>query len=163
MAAGNFILYDEYKKYQFVNKLDLEADSIFVALMSASYTPQVATDTVFGTTGGTGIWDGQISHASYNSGAGGHALTSPSVTEISAPSGDWKFSSSNWALTFTSTNSPAIKYAVFRFNATIDSVVNPLIGYFELESGSTVTVLAGNTLTLQTPANGWYRWNGARS
>ena len=155
MAAGNFILYDEYKSYQFVNKLDLVADLIHVWLGSASYTPAVASDTVFG-----GL-TGEISHASYT--AGGAVLSAPAVTEISAPSGDWKFSSSNWALTFTSTNSPAIKYAVFYVNATVDSIVKPLIGYFELEAGSTVTVLAGNTLTLQTPANGWYRWNGARS
>lgn len=155
MAAGNFILYDEYKSHQFVSKLDLVADSIYVWLGTASYTPSVASHTVFSDL------SGEISHASYT--AGGHVLTTPAVTEISAPSGDWKFSSDNWARTFTSTNSPAIKYAVFYFNATIDSIVKPLIGYFELESGSTVTVLAGNTLTLQTPANGWYRWNGARS
>ena len=155
MAAGNFILYDEYKRYQFVSKLDLEADLIHFALFSASYSPLVATNTVWGDL------TGEITHASYT--AGGAAVASPSVSEISAPSGDWKFSTSNWALTFASTNSPAIKYAVLYINATVDSVVKPLIGYFELEAGSTVTVLAGNTLTLQTPANGWYRWNGARS
>jgi hypothetical protein len=155
MAAGNFILYDEYKYHQFVSKLDLVADSIYVALYTSSYTPSVASHTVFADL------TNEISHASYT--AGGAVLSSPAVTEISAPSGDWKFSSSNWALTFTSTNSPAIKYAAFYINATVDSIVKPLIGYFELESGSTVTVLAGNTLTLQTPANGWFRWNGARS
>ena len=155
MAAGNFILYDEYKSHQFISKLDLTADAIKVWLGTASYSPAVATNSVYADL------TGEESHASYTT--GGIALTTPAVTEISAPSGDWKFSSDNVALTFTSTNSSALKYAVFYFNATIDSIVKPLIGYFELESGSTVTVLAGNTLTLQVPTNGWYRWNGARS
>jgi len=155
MAAGNFTLSDEYKSHQFISKLDLTADAIKVWLGDSFYTPSVSSHTVYADL------TNEISHASYTT--GGIAVTTPAVTEISAPSGDFKFSSDNVALTFTSTNSPAIKYAAFYFNATIDSVVKPLIGYFELESGSTVTVLAGNTLTLQVPTNGWYRWNGARS
>jgi hypothetical protein len=155
MAAGNFILTDEYKRYQFVSKLDLESDLIKFALFGTGHTPAVASNAVWADL------SGEISHGSYTS--GGTAVSSPAVSEISAPSGDWKFSTSNWQLTFTSTNSPAIKWAWLYIDATVDSIVKPLIGYFELESGSSVTVLAGNTLTLQTPTNGWYRWNGARS
>lgn len=155
MAAGNFILYDDYKLNQFVSKLDLTANAIHFALFSASYTPAVGTNAVWGDL------TGEISHASYT--AGGVVVANAAVSEISAPSGDFKFATDNWTLTFTSTNSPAIKYAVLYINETVDSIVKPLIGYFELESGSTVTVLAGNTLTLQTPTNGWFRWNGARS
>jgi hypothetical protein len=155
MAAGNFILYDEYKRHQFISKLDLEADQIYVWLGTATYSPLVASHTVFADL------TNEISHSDYT--AGGHLLTTPAVSEISAPSGDWKFSSANWARQFTGTDSPAIKWAVFYVNATVDSIVKPLIGYFELSAGGTVTVLAGNTLTLQTPTNGWYRWNGARS
>ncbi len=157
MAAGNFILYDEYKRYQFMSKLDLEADTIHFALYGTGHTPAVASDATYG-----GLNPAtEITHADYT--AGGAAITSPSISEIGAPSGDWKFSTANWTQTFTGINSPAIKYAVMYINATVDSIVKPLIGYFELESGSSVTVLAGNTLTLQVPTNGWFRWNGARS
>lgn len=155
MAAGNFILTDEYKRYQFVAKLDLEADLIHFALFGTSHTPAVGTNTVWADLAN------EISHASYTT--GGTAITTPAVTEISAPSGDWKFASANWQQAFASTNSPAIKWAWLYINATVDSIVKPLIGYFEVESGSSVTVLAGNTLTLQCPTNGWFRWNGARS
>jgi hypothetical protein len=159
MAAGNFILYDEYKKNQFMTGMDIDSGAVKFALTVSTHSPLVASHTVYDDIDGAE----EISHASYTT--GGVALTTPAVSEISGPSGDWRFSSDAWELTFTGTDSPTLKYAHMYYDGTVGGVVKPLIGYFQLETGGggTVTVLAGNKLTLNCPTNGWFRWNGARS
>lgn len=159
MAAGNFILYDEYKKNQFMTGLDLDGGSVKFMLTASTHSPSVGSNAVYGD-----ISADEISHASYTT--GGVALTTPAVSEISAPSGDWKFGSAAWELTFTGTDSPTLKYIHMYVDATVGgSVVKPLIGYFQLETGGagTVTVLAGNKLQCNCPTNGWFRWYGART
>lgn len=159
MAASSVVLYDEYKKNQFITGLDIDSGAVKVVLTVSTHSPLVASHTTYADIDGAD----EISHASYTT--GGIALTNPTVSEISAPSGDWKFASDVWELTFSSTDSPTLKYAHFYYAGTVGGVVNPLVGYFQLETGGggTVTVLAGNKLTLNCPTNGWFRWNGARS
>jgi hypothetical protein len=150
MAAGTFTFYDTAASV-IADDGDVTTTPIRVGLVGATYTPSVAHS----------LWS-QVSASELgtsNTGytAGGKTISAPVLTDITA---GVKFSSdATGGLVWTagSSNLPTWKYAVFHMVGTIAGRVNPVIGYFEGESGGTVPETTNtNTLTITCPAGGWF-------
>lgn len=152
MAAGLFISFNSHSGKTLDGTLDADSDTIACWLLTSSYTPDV-TDAVFSDL------SAELSHASYTGGSnGGIALTTKAVTATTGKT--YKFSSAGVSLPITGTDA-TFKYAVFgERNATASSAA--LMGYIDLNTGGgSVTVIAGNTFTLNCPAAGWFTVTGA--
>lgn len=139
MAAGTFTLYDSFAKNIGNGTIDLDSDTLKVALMTNSYTPNKSSDEVFSEL------SGQVPNGNgYTS--GGATLTNVTfgqtggVATLDAADVTWTASGGNITA----------RYAVV-YSATADRV----IGYFLLDdSPADVTVTAGNTLTITWHADG---------
>ena len=131
MAAGAMTKYACFKQQLGLEKHNLSTDTLKVALMTASYTPNAATDANFSSLTGE--------HGTTNTGytAGGATLSQTWVDAL--------LNASNVVWTAGTAGINA-KYAVI-YNASAGGT-NDLIAYVELESGSTVAVTSGNTLTI---------------
>ncbi len=152
MAAGSFISFNSHSGDSINGIFDADTDNITCWLLTSSYTPDV-TDAAFSDL------SAELSHASYTGGSNaGILLTTKAVTSVSGKI--YKFSSDAISLAFSSTDA-TFKYAVLgERNATASSA--KLMGYIDLNSsGGSITVTAGNTFTLNCPANGWYTVTGA--
>ena len=152
MAAGSFISFNTHSGKTFDGTLDADTDTIACWFLTSSYTPD-ATDAVFSDL------SAELSHASYTGGSnGGIALTTKAVSVVAGK--QYKFSSDAVALAFAGTDA-TFKYAVFgERNAVAGSA--QLMGYVDLNTGGgSITVTAGNTFTLNCPANGWFTVTGA--
>ncbi len=129
--------YTSFKQYIADGTIDLENANISLALVTSSYTPSIAHT----------IWaDVSANEVATGSGysTGGTALTTPSVTAVRWDADDVTFSS----LTKT------FRYGVIYINATVNSIVKPLIAYILFDTTPADTVIAGNDFTVQWDATG---------
>lgn len=151
MSAGNFVSYNGHTLKMLDGTLDMDGDSIAVALLTSSYTPS-ATHAAFSDL------TNELSHASYSAGSNaGILLANKAVTQISGK--QYKFASDAVQITFASTDA-TFKYAVFfERNATAASAA--LLGYIDLNTTGSITVLADNQLSINCPTNGWFNVTGA--
>lgn len=150
MAAGTFQLYDGTAKALLTGSDLINASTdVRVVLVGSTYTPALTTH---------GKYEDLTSELTTANGYtnGGQTLTGTAVAQVTA-NGGYKWSSSNAQWTASGGSIPSWKYAVFYYDATVEGVTKPLLGYFEGESGSTVPATTDtNTLTLNCPANGWF-------
>ena len=143
-APGPITLFNNFKKYILDGTIDLDTDTINVALFSSTLTPNVATQNVLADL------SGQLSTANgYTS--GGQAKTSKTVTQTGGTAtfdaADHTWSASGGALVF--------RYEVFYKVGTANSLTNPLIGYRLLDSApADITIADGNSLTVVENAAG---------
>jgi len=150
MAAGTFTFYDTAASV-IADDGDVTTTVIRAALVGSTYSPAA----------GHSLWS-QVSASELgttNTGytAGGKTLSAPALADIA---NGVKFSSDatgGVAWTAGSADLPTWKYCVFHFVGTIAGRVNPVIGYFEGNSGGTVPATTNtNTLTINCPAGGWF-------
>lgn len=87
---------------------------------------------------------------------GGVTLTSPTVTTIST--NGYLFSTGNASWTASGSGIPAWRYGVVYVQGSLWGLTSPLLGYFTGDSApADVPITAsGNTLQVNTPANGWF-------
>lgn len=149
MAAGTFQFYDATAKF-LMGGLNLEsAGNVKVAIVTSSYTPNQDTDDAW-----ADVSANEISSTNTGYTTGGYALQNTANTETTK---GFFFDSDDPTWTAGSSNLPTHKYYVMYFDGTVDSITNPLIGYVEGESGSTVPeTTSGNTLTITVPTAGWF-------
>jgi hypothetical protein len=149
MAAGTVLLYDFVAKYLMNGTIDLDAANVNMALVKSSYTPTQATDDVWADVSGEEI------AAAFGYSAGGVALGTPVFTAITK---GYKFSSANVTWTASGGSIAAWRYGVLYVNATVNSVVKPLIGYFLGDStpADVPATTDTNVLTIACPAGGWF-------
>lgn len=131
MAAGTFVEYDVFRHQLGLEKHLLGTDTLKVALFTATHTPNAASDVSFSAL--------TNEHSATDTGytAGGATLTSTWTTAI--------LNASNTVWT-AGTSGITAKWAVV-YNSSAGGT-NDLIAYVELESGGTVSVTSGNTLTI---------------
>lgn len=146
MAAGTFVVANK-AKLNMLNATNLAGQTTFtnykVALCGTSYTP-AGTEEVWADISANEIANGN----GYTT--GGAAASSGS---LSGTSGTVTFSLTFAIPTFTATGSgiPAWKYAVIYYSGTLNGKVNPVVGWFEGNSGSTVPLTAAaDTITITT-------------
>lgn len=151
MAAGNLILYAKNKNQ--LKLSDLASANLRLALVASSYTPNV---TVTGHSVFADVSAYELPTAQGYT-AGGAAITG--VVAATAGADGYKLSSSVADTVWGSTGAgiPTWKYGVLYYLGTLWGMTNPLIGYFEGNSGSVVPLTSsGNNLTLTCPAAGWF-------
>lgn len=148
MAAGTVTLYSKNKANLRIN--DLVGAVVKAALVSSSYTPDVATT-------GNSLWSEVSANEVSGNGwtAGGETLASLVATAIS---GGYKFSSASPSKTASGGSIPAFRYVVLYVSGTLWGMTNPLIGYFlgDTTPADIPATTVGNTLTLTVPAGGWF-------
>lgn len=149
MAAGAFTPYDFLCKYLQNGTVDLDTNTIMVALVKSTYTPDAVNHDTWSDVSGDEITNGN------GYATGGVALASPVLAAVTR---GWKFSTANAIWTASGGAIPAWRYAVFYAAGTVNSVVNPLIGYFVGDATPAdiqATPDAGSN-TLACPAAGWF-------
>lgn len=142
MATG--VLYDSYKGKQLggASQINLTTDTIKVALVSSSYTPNIATHDFFDDI------TNEISASGYT--AGGATLANKSITvDTTNHRAYLDADDTTWAAGATIT----ARYAII-YKSTGTASTSPLIGYIDF--GVDRSVVSGETfyLTWATPANG---------
>jgi hypothetical protein len=150
MAAGNWIMVDTAKKYVMDGTIDFDTDTIKMALFTSTYAPTVAGTTLYSTTNELTTANGYT--------AGGVTMTG----QVTATGSTTKLTASNNASWTASGGSITARYAVLYKSGTANSITNPIVGYCLLDTApADVTVTTGNTLTINTPAGGFFSYTGA--
>ena len=147
MAAGSVLLYDFVAKYLLGGSIDLNTDTVKLALVTSSYTPdQVNHD----------LW-ADVS-ANEIAATGGYASATLGTPVFTAVTKGFNFSSANPAWTASGASIAAWRYGVLYVSGTVDGYVNPLIGYFLGDStpADVPATTDTNTLTITCPAGGWF-------
>lgn len=148
MAVGTFQLFDSTAKLT-MGAGDLVANTIKCALVTSSWTPDQVNNNDWGDVSANEIANG------FGYATGGATLGSKVLTAVTK---GFKFSSANIQWTASGGSIPAWRYAVFYVVGTIDSVVNPLIGYFigNDAPADIPATIDGSPLNLNCPAGGWF-------
>jgi hypothetical protein len=133
-------LYNSFKQKIMNGSIDLDTDTIKVALVGAAYTPDIDTHD---------FWDDVSANESSGTGytAGGTTLANPAVTVVTA-SDLGKFDADDVSWTISSALSA--RYAVL-YKSTGVAGTSPLIGYVDF--GSTTSIGSG-TLAITWSASG---------
>ena len=154
MAAGNVIVYDVFKQYLMDGTVTLGTNTIKVALLTATYTPNLATHKLFGDV------SNELTTANGYT-AGGAALAGGTVNfDASANTTTFTATATTW--TASGGNIGPFTYAVLYASGTLNGHVNPLIGYCKLDPSS-LTIIDGNSLTVTWSASGILSISGATS
>lgn len=143
MAAGTFTLYDSVAELIGDGTIDLDNDTFAVQLHTSSYTPSAAHDELADLTN---------EHANANGyTTGGVTLTGVTWNRAS---GVATFDS-NDAVWTASGGSIIARYAIL---IDLTALNDKTIGYMLLDATpADVTATTGNTLTVATPATGWFQ------
>ena len=149
MAAGAFT-FPQLTKLNFFNATNLlngTTTNFRIALVSSAWTPVPSTNEVWADVSANEIANGN----GYTTGGG----TLTGVT-LSQTAGTVKFTSSAFVWTASGGSIPAWRYGVVYYSGTLNSKVNPLVGYFLGDStpADVPATTSGNTLTITPNASG---------
>lgn len=131
--------------------LDLPGATINMLLTTSSYVPSTVV------TGHAALADVTNELANGNGyTTGGVALATPTVPTFSTTG--HKFTTGNASWTASGTGIPAWRYGVIYVVGSLWGITSPLLCYFTGDSAPADIPLtaAGNTLQINTPANGWF-------
>ena len=151
MAAGTFTLFAKNKDDLRIN--DIVAGTIKLALVTSAWTPNI-------TVTGNALWaDVSANEIANGNGytTGGQTLTGAAAVATAGSNG-YYLDATVPVWTASGSGIPAHRYYVMYLSGTVWGQVNPLIGYFIGDSTPADIPLttAGNTLTVTTPATGWF-------
>lgn len=148
MAAGNFTLYNSFAEKLGQKLIDLETGSFYMTLHTSSYSPSVSAHADYSDL------TNELSTA--NGYTAGGLLLSTSWTR----SGDVNtFTLSSAAVWNITGSSITAKTAVIHH--AVSTGVNPLVGYFLLNSsGANATINAGSALSVTPNASGLFTITG---
>lgn len=137
MAAGNWQSYDTFKQYIGNGTIDFDTNALKLALVSSSYTFSLS-HTIY-----TDLTNELSTAIGYTS--GGFTVTSA----VAAPASNaviYSIGTASWAV---SGGTLTARRAVLYVNATVNTIVKPLIASFLLDATpADVSVTTGNTLTI---------------
>lgn len=149
MAAGAFVFPNLTKLNFFsaTNLLAATATNFRLALVTSSWTPNNSTDELWSVASANEIANGN----GYTTGGG--TLTG---VVLSQTAGTVKFTSNAYVWTASGGSIPAWRYGVVYYLGTLNSKVNPLVGYFLGDStpADVPATTTGNTLTVTPNASG---------
>ncbi len=150
--ATTFTLYNSFKKYLLDGTIDLDTDTIKVALVTSDYTPDVKHDVLADVMASPSPEVVAIASPSNGYTQGGAALSGAAVTLTDSPSAS-KFDATDltWsALTAT------FRYGIVYASKSVGSpaIVNPLIGYILFNDTPADIDVAGIDFTIQWNASG---------
>lgn len=142
--AASITLYNSFSEYMADGTFDLDGNTLKLLLTSSSYTPSASSHTTKSDV------TNELSTANGYT-AGGATLGSVTWTRSGAvttlDAADVQWTASGGSIT--------ARYAVLYASGTLNSIVDPLIGYILLDtSPADVTATDGNTLTISWNASG---------
>ena len=145
MAAGTFTMTDHAAKI-FMGGGDWTTTTVKVKLFTNTTNNISVTTTAL-----AGVTNTEAS-------GGGYVAATVGTPVLTSVTNGFKASSANVAWTASGGSISAWRYAVFYFNATVEGVVDPVIGYFLGDStpADVPATTDTNTLTLTVPAGGWF-------
>lgn len=148
MAASNFSIYNEAKKYLMSGDIDLNTDSFRMSLFTSASNATTATLSTYGSV------TNEVTEANGYS-SSGKALT---VTwTVGASASEYRFSFSNVVWTGTGGTIPNIRYAVV-WKTGASAGARKLLAQAALTTAQ-FTLGSGNTLTIAASANGMFELN----
>ncbi len=150
--ATTFTLYNKFKQYILDGTIDLDTDTIKVALVTSSYTPAASHDVLADVMASPSPEVVAIASPSNGYTDGGEALTGAAVTFTDSPSAA-KFDAND--LTWSSLTA-TFRYGIVYASKSVGSpaIVNPLIGYILFNDTPADIDLSGIDFTIQWNASG---------
>ncbi len=150
--ASEFTFYSKFKEYLFNGNIDLEVDTIKLALVTSDYIPDAAHEILADVLSSPSPEVVAIASPSNGYTAGGKTLTGQAVTSTSSPSQS-KFDAGDvtWtALTAT------FRYGILYAEKSVGSpaIVNPIIGYILFDTTPADVIISGIDYLVQWSANG---------
>lgn len=144
-APGALVFYREFKKYLGDGTFDMDSNTFKAALLTSSYTPDTENDDIWGDISGNEVGSGN----GYTTGGAtlGSVTWTRSTTTVKFDAADtsWTGSSSGFVA----------RYLAIYASGTLNTHVNPLVGYMLLDSApADVSFAAGNTVTVVWNAAG---------
>ncbi len=148
--ATTFTAYNSLKKYLLDGTIDLDTDTIKVALVTSDYTPDAKHDVLADVTASPS--PEVVAIASPNNGytKGGEALTGQAVTLTDSPSAS-KFDATDLAWTALTAT---FRYGIMYSEKISGGVTNPLIGYILFDTTPADISVSGVDFTIQWSVNG---------
>jgi hypothetical protein len=148
MAAGPVNVYDNAIKFLMNGTLDLDSNTIKLALFSSSMTVDLVNHDTFSDI------TGEITNGNGYT-TGGATISGKTLTQITNGT---KFSSDNIIWTASGGAIPAWRYGVFYAVGTLNGIVNPLIAYFigDTTPADIPATSDGNSLQISCPTDGWF-------
>jgi len=150
--ATSFTLYNKSKQYLLDGTIDLDTDTIKVALVTSAYTPLATHDVLADVIASPDPEVVAIASPSNGYTDGGAALSGAAVTFTDSPSaGKFDADDLTWsALTAT------FRYGIVYAEKSVGSpaIVNPLIGYILFNDTPADISVAGVDFTIQWSASG---------
>jgi hypothetical protein len=142
--TASITFYQSFRKYLGDGTIDLDSNAFKVALTSSTYTPSASAHTIYSDL------TNELSTANGYT-AGGASLGSVTWTQatvtLTFDAADTVWTASGGSIT--------ARYAVIYVNATVNTIVKPLVCYILLDTTpADVTATDTNTLTLQWNASG---------
>lgn len=147
-APGTFILTQAARAWLMDGTFDLDTNTMKAALLTSGWTPNMATQSLFGD-----ISANEVGTTNTGYTAGGNTMTG---TGVSQTGGVGKFTGTVPSWTAGSAGLTA-RYCAIYASGTLNGRLNPLLGYFLLDSApADVVTASGNSLTINQPAAGWF-------
>ncbi len=143
--ATTFTLYSSFRKYVMNGTVNLESDTIKVALVTSSYTPDVSHDVLADVLGSPSCEVEAIASPSNGYTQGGNEVTGKTVSNTDSPSqGVFDGNNVSWAeLTAT------FRYGIVYAQKSVSPVENPLIGWILFDDTPDDIVLSASNFTIQ--------------
>lgn len=148
MAAGPVNVYDNAIKFLMNGTLDLDSNTIKLALFSSSMTVDLVNhDTLSDLSGEIANGNGYTT--------GGAAVTGIALAAIT---NGVKFSSNDITWDASGGSIPAWRYGVMYASGTLNGIVNPLIAYFlgDTTPADIPATTEGNSVQVRCPTDGWF-------
>ncbi|BDU76288.1 hypothetical protein [Mesoterricola sediminis] len=147
-APGSFILTQAARQWLMDGTFDLDLNTFKAALLTSAWTPNMASQSLF-----ADISANEVGTTNTGYTAGGNTLTSVSVSQTG---GVGKFTGTIPTWTAGSAGLTA-RYCAIYAVGTLNGHLNPLLGYFLLDSApADVVTASGNTLQVNTPVSGFF-------
>ena len=147
-AAGPVNVYNNAIKFLMNGTLDLDSNTIKLALFSSSMTVDLAAhDTLSDISGQIANGNGYTT--------GGATISGAALTAVT---NGFKFSSNDVTWDASGGAIPAWRYGVFYASGTLNGVVDPLIAYFvgDATPADVPATSDGNSLQVRCPTDGWF-------
>ncbi len=148
--ATTFTAYNSLKKYLLDGTIDLDTDTIKVALVTSDYTPDVKHDVLADVMASPSPEVVAIASPSNGYTQGGAALSGQAVTLTDSPSAS-KFDATD--LTWSSLTA-TFRYGIMYAEKVVGGITNPLIGYILFDTTPADIAASGIDFTIQWSSSG---------
>jgi hypothetical protein len=148
--ASSLTLYNKFLQYIMDGTLDLNSNTIKLALVTSDYTPDPTHDVLADVLSSPSPEVEAIESPSNGYTAGGATVGNPAVTFTDSPiKGKFDADDAVWTgLTAT------FRYGILYASGTLNGVVNPLIGYILFDTTPADVVISGVDYTVQWNSSG---------